>query len=49
MAKAHNGAVQPWGRRAEAHALLVPVCGWFSEGFNTPDLKESTALLDELA
>ncbi|HEY2230374.1 MAG TPA: tetratricopeptide repeat protein [Xanthobacteraceae bacterium] len=37
------------GRRAEAHALLSPVYGWFTEGFDTPDLKEAKALLDELA
>jgi class 3 adenylate cyclase/predicted ATPase len=37
------------GRRAEAHDLLAPVYGWFTEGFGTPDLKEAKALLDELA
>jgi predicted ATPase len=37
------------GRRAEAHDLLAPVYGWFTEGFDTPDLKEATALLGELA
>jgi len=36
------------GRRAEAHDLLAPVYGWFTEGFGTPDLKEAKALLDEL-
>jgi class 3 adenylate cyclase/predicted ATPase len=36
------------GRRAEARNLLVPVYGWFTEGFDTPDLKEAKALLDEL-
>jgi predicted ATPase len=36
-------------RRAEAHDLLAPVYGWFTEGFGTPDLKEAKALLDELA
>jgi predicted ATPase len=35
-------------RRAEAHDLLAPVYGWFSEGFDTPDLQEAKALLDEL-
>ena len=35
-------------RRAEAHDLLAPVYGWFTEGFGTPDLKEAKALLDEL-
>jgi predicted ATPase len=37
------------GRRSEARDLLAPVYGWFTEGFNTPDLKEARALLDELA
>ena len=36
------------GRRAEARDLLGPVYGWFTEGFDTPDLKEAKALLDEL-
>jgi predicted ATPase len=36
------------GRRMEARELLAPVYGWFSEGFDTPDLKEAKALLDEL-
>jgi predicted ATPase len=36
------------GRR-EAHDLLAPVYGWFTEGFDTPDLKEAEALLNELA
>ena len=37
------------GRRAEAHDLLAPVYGWFTEGFDTLDLKEAKALLEELA
>jgi class 3 adenylate cyclase/predicted ATPase len=37
------------GRRAEAHDLLAPVYGWFTEGFDTQDLREAKALLDELA
>ena len=37
------------GRRAEARDLLAPVYGWFSEGFDTADLKGAKALLDELA
>ena len=36
------------GRRAEACDLLAPVYGWFTEGFDTADLKEAKALLDEL-
>jgi predicted ATPase len=37
------------GREAEARDLLAPVYDWFAEGFDTPDLKEAKALLDELA
>ena len=37
------------GRRAEAHDILAPVYGWFTEGFDTLDLKEAKAMLDELA
>jgi predicted ATPase len=37
------------GRRAEARDLLAPVYGWFTEGFDTRDLKEAKALLKELA
>jgi predicted ATPase len=37
------------GRRAEARELLAPVYGWFTEGFDTADLKEAKALLDQLA
>ena len=36
------------GRRVEARDLLAPVYGWFTEGFDTADLKEAKALLDEL-
>jgi predicted ATPase len=36
------------GKRAEARDLLAPVYGWFTEGFDTLDLKEAKALLDEL-
>jgi tetratricopeptide (TPR) repeat protein len=37
------------GRPPEARELLAPVYGWFTEGFDTPDLKEAKALLDALA
>jgi len=37
------------GRRVEARDLLAPVYGWFTEGFDTADLKEAKTLLDELA
>ena len=37
------------GERRNAHDLLAPVYGWFTEGFNTADLKDAKALLGELA
>ncbi len=37
------------GRRDEARAMLAEIYGWFTEGFDTADLKEAKALLDELA
>ena len=37
------------GKPAEARALLAPVYGWFTEGFDTADLKDAKALLDHLA
>ena len=37
------------GKRQQARDLLAPVYGWFTEGFDTLDLKEAKALLDELA
>jgi predicted ATPase len=37
------------GRRDEAHGLLAPVYDWFTEGFDTLDLKDAKALLDEMA
>jgi predicted ATPase len=37
------------GKRDEARELLAPVYGWFTEGFDTHDLKEAKALLNELA
>jgi predicted ATPase len=36
------------GKRNEARDLLAPICGWFTEGFDTPDLKEAKALLEQL-
>ena len=36
------------GRVREAHELLAPVYGWFTEGFATKDLKDAKALLEEL-
>jgi class 3 adenylate cyclase/predicted ATPase len=37
------------GKRQQAHDLLAPVYGWFTEGFDTSDLKEAKSLLDQLA
>jgi predicted ATPase len=37
------------GKRDEARELLAPVCVWFTEGFDTLDLKEAKALLDVAA
>ena len=36
-------------RRSKRAELLAPVYGWFTEGFDTRDLKEAKALLEELA
>ena len=35
-------------KRIEARDLLAPIYGWFTEGFDTPDLRQAKALLDEL-
>jgi predicted ATPase len=40
---------QQQGKRQEAHDLLAPVYHWFTEGFDTADLQEAKALLEELA
>jgi hypothetical protein len=37
------------GRRAEACAMFAETCTWFTEGFDTADLKEAKAQLDELS
>jgi predicted ATPase len=37
------------GKRDQARDLLAPIYGWFTEGFDTLDLKEAKALLDEIA
>jgi predicted ATPase len=36
------------GHRHEAQAMLAEIYGWFTEGFDTADLKDAKALLDEL-
>jgi predicted ATPase len=40
---------QRQGKREEARQLLAEIYGWFTEGFDTPDLKDARALLEELA
>ena len=39
---------QRQGRRADARELLAPLYPWFTEGFDTVDLQEAKALLEEL-
>jgi predicted ATPase len=39
---------QRQGKQAEAHDLLAPIYGWFTEGFDTADLQEAKALLGTL-
>jgi len=39
---------QQQDKRAEAQQLLAEIYGWFTEGFDTPDLQEAKALLEEL-
>ena len=49
---AANSLARLWrdqGKVSEARELLAPVYGWFTEGFDTRDLKEAKALLEELA
>ena len=40
---------QQQGKQAEARALLAPIYGWFTEGFDTADLQEAKALLETLS
>jgi predicted ATPase len=40
---------QRQGKQADAHALLAPIYAWFTEGFDTADLQEAKALLEELS
>jgi len=39
---------QQQGKHAEAYALLAPIYGWFTEGFDTADLQDAKVLLDAL-
>jgi predicted ATPase len=47
-AVSHARLLSKLGRPAEARDLLAPIYSWFTEGFDTPDLKEARALLHEL-
>ena len=40
---------QQQGKRDEARELLAPIYGWFTEGFDTADLQEAKALLEDLS
>ena len=40
---------QQQGKKEEARKILAEIYGWFTEGFDTADLKEAKALLKELA
>ncbi len=42
-------ALRRQGKRDEARVILAPIDDWFTEGFDTADLKDAKALLDELA
>jgi hypothetical protein len=44
----HDAAARPW-QTHQARGLLVLVHGWFTEGFDTADLKQAQSLLDALA
>ena len=39
---------QQQGKHAEAYELLAPIYGWFTEGFDTPDLQDAKVLLEDL-
>ena len=39
---------QQQGKKEEAHRMLAEIYGWFTEGFDTKDLQEAKALLEEL-
>jgi hypothetical protein len=42
------GAARDTGSRDEARTMLADIYGWFTEGFDTADLKDAKALLEEL-
>src|SRR5262249_14738865 len=45
----HARLLRDTGRRDEARTMLAEIYNWFTEGFDTADLKEARALLDELS
>jgi adenylate cyclase len=45
----HVQLAMPAGREAEARATLAEIYNWFTEGFDTADLKDAKALLEEMA
>ena len=50
--RAATSLAQLWqqqGKQKEARALLAPIYNWFTEGFDTPDLKDAKAVLEELS
>jgi predicted ATPase len=47
--RSHSASGATRARRSKRRELLAPVYGWFTEGFDTRDLKEAKALLAELA
>jgi predicted ATPase len=50
--RASTGLARLWrkqGKHADAHSVLAAVYNWFTEGFDTPVMKDAKALLDELA
>ena len=47
--RASLGCSDEQGRRDEARTMLAEIYGWFTEGFDTADLKDARALLDELS
>ncbi|MCH8892924.1 MAG: hypothetical protein J4N75_01465 [Chloroflexi bacterium] len=50
--RAANGIARLWqkqGKQREARELLAEIYGWFTEGFDAPDLIDAKALLEELA
>jgi predicted ATPase len=40
---------QSQGKKEEAHRMLAEIYGWFTEGFDTVDLQEARALLEEIS